>query len=219
MRHMLLTRQLNDLERNTIFDDIIFGLDVTTLQMFDEIVDKCHDLNTLLIRISTTKSKLLVDNKRQSDGYKMLKVLDIVAENMDKQTDAHISELTFYRRFAMLLDFVFSDLDMTLDDSETIAEATKMAQQQSVQNVTSCFGRKIDLLLRIKDLKVGLASNEWKKTKHLYNQQQSKNFRINCSILNELFIRSSGKRNTISTLLPTDIAHLDSFKKDSEDII
>jgi hypothetical protein len=77
---------------------------------------------------------------------------------LDKPIDDQASELAFYRRFAMLLDFVFSDLDMTLDDGEIVAEATKMAQQQSVHNVTSCFGRKIDLLLRNKGLKVGLAS-------------------------------------------------------------
>lgn len=118
---------------------------------------------------------------------------------MDKPIDDQPSELTFYRRFAMLLDFVFSDLDMTLDDGEVVAEATKMAQQQSAHDVTSCFGRKIDLLLRIKGLKVGLASNEWKstKTKHMYIQQQGKNFRSNCSILNGLFIRSSGKVNKL----------------------
>lgn len=118
---------------------------------------------------------------------------------MDKPIDEQPSELTFYRRFAMLLDFVFSDLDMTLDDGEVVAEATKMAQQQSPHDATSCFGRKIDLLLRIKGLKVGLASNEWKttKTKHMYIQQQSKNFRSNCSILNGLFIRSSGKINKL----------------------
>lgn len=99
----------------------------------------------------------------------------------------------------MFLDFVFSDLDMTLDDSKIVAEATKMAQQQSVHNVTSGFGRKIDLLLRINGLKVGLASNEWKSTttKHMYIQQQSKKFRSNCSILNGLFIRSSGKVNKL----------------------
>ncbi|KAG1451944.1 hypothetical protein G6F56_007952 [Rhizopus delemar] len=226
MRHMLLTRQLSELEQNTIFDDITFGLDVPTLQLLDETVDKCHDLNTLLIRITTTMSELLIDNKRKSDSYKMLKVLDIVTEYMDKPINDQASELTFYRRFAMLLDFVFSDLDMTLNDGEIVAEATKIAQQQSMHNVTSCFSRKIDLLLRIKGLKVGLASNEWKstQTKHMYIQQQSKNLRSNCSILNELFIRSNGKvnklvainfiANTISTLLlPTDITHLESFKK------
>lgn len=91
---------------------------------------------------------------------------------MDKPIDDNqASELTFYRRFAMLLDFVFSDLDMTLDDGKIVADATKMAQQQSVHNVTSGFGRKIDLLLRIKDLKVVLASNKWKsiKSKQMYS--------------------------------------------------
>lgn len=80
MRHIiLLTQQLNDIERNTTFDNIIFGLDVPTLQLLDETVDKCYDLNTLLIRISTTTMNgLLIDNKRKSDRYKLLKVLDIV---------------------------------------------------------------------------------------------------------------------------------------------
>ncbi|KAI7898003.1 uncharacterized protein BX663DRAFT_272311 [Cokeromyces recurvatus] len=88
---------------------------------------------------------------------------------------------------------------MTLDDDEVVLEATKMAQQQSTHDVTNSFGRKIDLLLRIKVLKVGLASNEWKstKTKHMYIQQQGKGFRSNCSISSGLFIRSSGNVNKL----------------------
>lgn len=65
----------------------------------------------------------------------------------------------------MLLDFVFSDLDMTLDDGEVIADATKMAQQQSSHDTTTCFDRKIDLPLNAKGSKVCLASNEWKSEK------------------------------------------------------
>lgn len=77
---------------------------------------------------------------------------------MDKPIDPDCSKLTCYKRFAALLDFLFCDLNMTLMDGEIVDEASKMAQQQSSYDTTSCAGRKIDLLLRLKGTKVGFTA-------------------------------------------------------------
>ncbi|CAO3625913.1 unnamed protein product [Mucor hiemalis] len=84
MRQMLPAQQLKVLERNTVFDDISFGVGIDILRLLDETVNSCYDLNTLLIRIKMKINELIIDNERKSDDYKMLNVLDIVAEYMDK---------------------------------------------------------------------------------------------------------------------------------------
>ncbi|KAI9273304.1 hypothetical protein EDC94DRAFT_511080, partial [Helicostylum pulchrum] len=83
------------------------------------------------------------------------------------------SKLTFYRRFAILLDFIFSDIKITLNDGEIVSESTKMAMGRNVHDVSNFFGRRIDLLLTMKDIKIELSSNEWKpqKTEHPYIKQ------------------------------------------------
>lgn len=67
-----------------------------------------------------------------------------------------------------------------------------MAMRQNDYDTSNLFGRKIDLLLKIKDTTAELTLNEWKsnRTKHLQLKQQGKNLRSNCAILNKLYIES-----------------------------
>ncbi|CAO3591457.1 unnamed protein product [Absidia cylindrospora] len=125
----------------------------------------------------------------------MLCILQIVAEYFGMVLDNKASEMTVYKKFAMILDFVFLDLDMTMQDEETVSEAMK----QNNHDAPNYFGKKIDLLLKTKDGNVELARNEWKSTKmkHLLLRQQSKNIRSNCAILNKLYVTSRGKVNKI----------------------
>lgn len=243
MKIILPLKTVIELDRTTVFDDISFGLYLSTLRVLDVIVDGCRDVNELLIKTTSSLTELLLNNKRKTEDYKVSKVLEIAGEYLDTSLGEHASELSFYRRFAMLIDIIFTDIDITLSDGEIVAEATKMAQQQSAHYAISWFGRKFDLLLMVKGSKIVMACNEWKshKTKDQYIHQQSKNFRSNCSILNEIFIKSNRRidklvaidflgakgymycpslkdnvsiANTISTLLmPTDITHMKSFKK------
>lgn len=59
-----------------------------------------------------------------------------------------------------------------------------------VEDSSATYARKIDLILRYNDRKnVDLCSNEWKRSKvtsELKLKQQSKNLRINASIMNSL---------------------------------
>jgi hypothetical protein len=79
-----------------------------------------------------------------------------------------------------------------------------MAMGQNDYDTPNLFGRKTDLLLKIKDTTVELASNEWKsnRTKHLQLKQQSKNLRSNCVILNKLYIESG---TIINTIMASDV--------------
>ncbi|KAL1930858.1 hypothetical protein VTP01DRAFT_9995 [Rhizomucor pusillus] len=126
----------------------------------------------------------------------MLCILDIVVEYFDKALDDDASEVTFYRRFAMLLDVVFGDLSIKMIDGENVSNATKLAREHNLgtygYDATSSFGRRIDLMLKLKDSTIELSSNEWKskRTRHMLKKQQSKNIRSNCAILNKLFITS-----------------------------
>ncbi|KAG0182216.1 hypothetical protein DFQ29_005271 [Apophysomyces sp. BC1021] len=121
-----------------------------------------------------------------------------IAEYFELLLDYKASEMTVYRRFAMILDYVFSNLDMTMQDDETVSEATKLAVEQNKHDTSNSFGSKIDLLLKIKDTAVELSCNEWKsaKMRHLL-RQQSKNLCSNCAILNKLYITSQGKVDKI----------------------
>ena len=71
--------------------------------------------------------------------------------------------------------------------------------EQNEHEISQSQGRKIDLLLVTKGCELELASNEWKtfRTKRLILQQQSKNLRCNAAILNNLYISSKGKVNTV----------------------
>lgn len=79
---------------------------------------------------------------------------------------------------------------------ENVSNATKLAREHNLgtygYDATSSFGRRIDLMLKLKDSTIELSSNEWKskRTRHMLKKQQSKNIRSNCAILNKLFITS-----------------------------
>ncbi|KAF7726722.1 hypothetical protein EC973_008496 [Apophysomyces ossiformis] len=244
MKSIFTTRQLDLLAKPDNFNRGKYGLDLPSIAMLNDIVDNSgKDLDSLLQRTQHEKTKLIINKERKSDTYKMLCILDIVAEYFDKPMDKNASETTVYRRFAMLLDFLFADLDVNMKDGEALAEATKSAMEQSDYDAMASHGKRIDLLLKIKDTKVELACNEWKtySTSHLLLPQQSKNLRSNCAVLSKLHISSHGKINKVmaadvvgttgyiyllelrkdiyvatvieTMFLPADLSHLALFKK------
>ncbi|KAI8334353.1 hypothetical protein BC941DRAFT_356709, partial [Chlamydoabsidia padenii] len=107
----------------------------------------------------------------------------------------HESEITFYRRFASLLDILFKDTEIELADGETGCISTKPAIElnkalfQTTES-SATYGRKIDLLMKYDGAnRVELCSNEWKKSNvspNLMIKQQCKNLRINTAILSSL---------------------------------
>ncbi|ORX48043.1 hypothetical protein DM01DRAFT_251548, partial [Hesseltinella vesiculosa] len=109
------------------------------------------------------------------------------------------SELTFYRRFASLLDHIFIGTDIKLCDGETGSSASKAAKDLNAAifcpgDFAATYPRKIDLLYKCTEAKITieLAANEWKKSdtsQIVAMAQQSKNLRVNASILLNLVHR------------------------------
>ncbi|KAG0171663.1 hypothetical protein DFQ30_000622 [Apophysomyces sp. BC1015] len=180
----------------------LYGLDFPSLAMLDDVIDNCSNVATLLRRVSIEKVGLIGKNEWNSDCFRMLCILGIIGEGIGMPIDDKASETTFYRRFAILLDYVFGDTDINMVDGEIVAEATRMAMEQNGYDATNQSGRKIDLLLKLKDTSIELASNEWKsnKAKSLELKQQSRNLRSNCAILNKLYMKVEQK-STPSWLL------------------
>ncbi|KAG2224795.1 hypothetical protein INT45_005319 [Circinella minor] len=179
------------------------GMDLMTFTTFNTLLNKDWDtVDNLLIEIQTQKLKLTKEKERTSDSYKLLHVLENLVEYFDIEINPTASETTYYRRFALILDFVFKGLEVEMKDSEAVAEATKMAMEQNSYDDTNSFGRKIDVLINVKDTSTALNSNEWKavKTNHFKLKQQSKNIRSNCAILNNLYILTSGQVSSIMAL-------------------
>ncbi|KAG0176578.1 hypothetical protein DFQ28_007132 [Apophysomyces sp. BC1034] len=77
--------------------------------------------------------------------------------------------------------------------------------EQSDHDAGASAGRKIDLLLKIKDYELELAANERKSgmTSKFYLQQQSKNLRSNCPILKQLHIHIHS-RGTVNRIMAAD---------------
>ncbi|KAI9272645.1 hypothetical protein BDA99DRAFT_556258 [Phascolomyces articulosus] len=179
------------------------GMDLMAFTTFDALLDKAWDtVDDLLIEIQTQKLELTKEKERKSDSYKLLHVLENLVEYFDIKIYPTASETTYYRRFALILDFVFKGLEVEMKDGEVVAEATKMAMEQNDYDDTNLFGRKIDVIINVKDSTTALNSNEWKasKTNHLKLKQQSKNIRSNCVILNNLYILTGGQVSSVMAL-------------------
>ncbi|KAI7900020.1 uncharacterized protein BX663DRAFT_459346 [Cokeromyces recurvatus] len=110
----------------------------------------------------------------------MIEDTQLWSEAGDKQ------EMAFYRRFASYLDTL---LIKTGCSSSKIAIETNK-QLFHAEDLSATYVRKIDLILRYNDRKsIDLCSNEWKRSKvtsELKLKQQSKNLRVNASIMNSL---------------------------------
>ncbi|CAO3601275.1 unnamed protein product [Absidia cylindrospora] len=242
MEDALTNEQLLLLKQHDTFDE--YGLDLSCITLLDDIVDHCSDdLDLLLGRIQREKVQLVDQKKRNTNCYQMLCVLDIVIEHFDKPLDEDASELSFYRRFATLLDHVFWNLDIKMQDGETASDAMEHNQNVYGYDATNTFGRKIDLLLKMETGMIELSSNEWKcrKTAHMVKRQRSKNLMSNCAILSKLYLESGAEVNQLMAMdfvgmngylyllqfknglfvpsvlskifLPTDISHLGLFKE------
>ncbi|KAI8643564.1 hypothetical protein BD408DRAFT_342326, partial [Parasitella parasitica] len=103
------------------------------------------------------------------------------------------SEMTSYRKVAMILDLMLNNSSIDMVDGETTCKASKIIAKNH-ENIygdtiplNRGFGRRIDLLLSSKNIE--LSTNEWKRKKIALEQvitQQTKNIRMNKAILSKL---------------------------------
>ncbi|KAG2219705.1 hypothetical protein INT45_006037 [Circinella minor] len=142
-------------------------------------------VDDLLVEIQTQKLDLTKEKERTPDLCKLLHI----------KINPTAFKTTYHGSFPLILDFVSKGLEVEMKDGEAVTEATKMAMEQNNYDDTNSFGRKIDVLINVKDTTTTLNSDEWKasKTNHLKLTQQSKSISSNCTILNNIHIITSGQ--------------------------
>ncbi|KAF7722234.1 hypothetical protein EC973_003515 [Apophysomyces ossiformis] len=179
------------------------GMDLVTRAEINQILDNnSARTDDLLVAIQSKKIELIKKKENNSELYNILLVLELVIEYITIPVKDAASETTCYRRFAMLLDFVFKGLKLELKDGDVVSEATQKVMEQNNYDELNGFGRKIDVLINLEDSNIALNSNEWKskKAESMKLKQQSKNIRSNCAILNNLYITSQGDIKSIMAM-------------------
>ncbi|CAO3620953.1 unnamed protein product [Mucor hiemalis] len=106
------------------------------------------------------------------------------------------NEAMYVRKFEDILEFLFTETDLTVRDREGVSKSTRRMQIMNDYDLT--YGRRIDLLISGDSNEV--ASIEFKKkavsnTVSLY--QQSKNIRINGCILNQIHLMTDSTDDTV----------------------
>ncbi|KAL9548246.1 hypothetical protein MBANPS3_005773 [Mucor bainieri] len=149
-----------------------------------DLLDRENDVDELLFQVQLEKSRLT--------KQKLPIVINRIEDTQLWREAGDEQELTFYRRFAGYLDTLLVKTGLNMIDKETGSASSRIVIETNkqlfhVEDLSSTYARKIDLILRYNDRKdVDLCSNEWKRSKvatDIKLKQQSKNLRINASIL------------------------------------
>ncbi|KAI7854134.1 hypothetical protein BDC45DRAFT_535583 [Circinella umbellata] len=182
---LLLSKVINCLD-STILPSVtdLTGLVYNTIYAKMKELFSCSQLNYLIGK----KQEFISMNLMTFIMFNTLLNKDCV-EYFGIEINPTASKTMYYRRFALILDFVFKGLEVGMKDGEAVAEVTKMAIEQNSFDDTNSFRRKIDVLI-----------NKAIKTNHFKLKQQSKNIRSNCVILNNLYILTSGQVSSIIAL-------------------
>ncbi|ORZ07121.1 hypothetical protein BCR42DRAFT_456117 [Absidia repens] len=154
----MVRKDIEDITNSTLV------LDLESSTMLDTLIDESANLHDFRLNVYEELKKMVGSRDMNIDCKQMLTVLDIIGAYLDnKKLDKEASELTMYRRFAVILDFLFDDLEMTMADGEIVSDATRMAMEQNNDEHAATFGRRIGLLMKVPgiDSPVELASNEW----------------------------------------------------------
>ncbi|RCH79635.1 hypothetical protein CU098_002060 [Rhizopus stolonifer] len=122
-----LYEQLSNQEGLTSTPLELKGINEVTLGLMEEVI-AIKDVDEMLSFIYEKKSQMAKQKKRASEEFIMLNILERVVENFNLWgSSANNSELTFYRRFAELLDILFNGTDVKIADGETGSKSSKTA--------------------------------------------------------------------------------------------
>ncbi|KAI7854394.1 hypothetical protein BDC45DRAFT_125313 [Circinella umbellata] len=190
---------------NSITVPQLQGLSTECLNIYDELINESTIMDSESIIENIHKLQVKHCRRINSDIYKMLGVLQqVILQFSDWKSDPNPSETTTYRRFAMLLDYLFRNTGVIMKDGECVARTTQdalvvlQALSGQVESSSQCstYGSKIDLIAKtyLDGEEYELSSNEWKcagASNSILLLQQAKNMRTNASILSKL-IRLGG---------------------------
>ncbi|GAA5817580.1 hypothetical protein MFLAVUS_011128 [Mucor flavus] len=205
-----MTLQLS-LSKMKIIDSIdmgrYVGLSVQSEELFERIIEsggKDVDTNPMMNIILAEQLYLNQSRLENSDQFKFLNILKCIFPLMIENTQViskDDSEMSSYRHFAKILDYLFTGTDLKLLDGEPsclsvkeemIANYALYPTSVSKEHTFSMSSaKKIDAIVttNIQKNRVELSTKEWKKSSVssvVAVKQQSKNLRSNLSILNQL---------------------------------
>lgn len=181
--------RLNDVDIN-----INEGMSTTAKQLYKEILARGTVNDKKEIRIAIAEEKLSMLKSDQTECLQILDILDVITKHCltdrSVRSDDDASELTYYRKFAKVLDEILDDTMLDILDGERVSKASKTVAKNLEKTynanipLNNGFGRRIDLILATKDMELSTSERKRKKSpaaKCL--QQQAKNIRVNKAIL------------------------------------
>lgn len=157
------------------------------------------DLKNINTYLDCEKNK---ETDKESDKYILLSIVSSVVNNFRlwKKEDK-LSENTYLRKFADIVDVLFQKTNLFIKDGENVCEASK--RMQIINEGDTTYGRRLDLIVLCeqgaKDME--LCSLEFKKGDASFNllfYQQCKNLRINACILNDIHLMTLDNDITIT---------------------
>ncbi|KAL7322214.1 hypothetical protein PS15p_211868 [Mucor circinelloides] len=118
-----------------------------------ELIDPLFD-SLLLYQLEQVKTQIIdfIDEEKykekdkQSERYKLLKLIWIVIIKFERLRALNATEALFSSNFEMLLTIMFQDHNISIESSETVSDATSRAAAANDCS-TSDFGRRIDVLV------------------------------------------------------------------------
>lgn len=133
------------------------------------------------------------EKDKESDNHKALHIVSSLVENFkiwkrEEDSQLSLSEMTYVRKLANLLDILLEDEDVDIYDGELISEAS---QHMGILRGEQDDGRKIDTMAksRYNNVRLELCSIEFKAQgvdDTTFMRQQSKNIRTNICILSKI---------------------------------
>ncbi|ORX48054.1 hypothetical protein DM01DRAFT_1135250 [Hesseltinella vesiculosa] len=144
------------------------GMNTECKDMYDALLSNNSDSSSLLAAILYQKRLLVLEQKRPTELYSMLSIMETLVDNFDNWSNKSgaTSEMTAYRSCASILEKLFKFTSIQLKDGENISLATKYATELHDvvfpgSQLSHPTGRRIDLLLCGHSSE--LCTNEWKK--------------------------------------------------------
>ncbi|KAG2200568.1 hypothetical protein INT47_012354, partial [Mucor saturninus] len=154
--------------------------------LFDELKQFQFDSDTASITIYLDSEKNKETNK-ESEKYILLSIVSSIVNNFNLwKKEEKLSENTYLRKFAEIVETLFKKTNLFIKDGENLCEASRRMQ-----------------IIHEDESDIELCSLEFKKGNASYTTllyQQSKNFRINACILNELHLLTLEENISIAYL-------------------
>ncbi|KAI8046997.1 uncharacterized protein B0P05DRAFT_20511 [Gilbertella persicaria] len=190
--------------RQSHFDNYLTSIMYETINnLFDELKQFQFDSDAadIIAYLDSEKNK---ETNKENEKYILLSIVSSIINNFNLwKKEEKLSENTYLRKFAEIIDILFKKTNLFIKDGENVCEASKRMQIMNDGDVT--YGRRLDMIVASEqdDRDIELCSLEFKKGDAPYATllyQQSKNLRINACILNEIHLLTFDESISIAYL-------------------